>query len=383
MAKGRAKIAHVAACTPGRCGLYETTRELVLAERRLGYNAHIVDPRPATDAIVELKIDPPKCPHCGEALPAKHPKVDRRPMDWAEDRGVCIAPLKWGIEEADLIVSHSGLSDAWKDNRKPRIHVAHGRPNSSYRLERSGESAILSCYRAMAGDPRWRRMVTLWPGYEHYWRLYFPRTVALDSWVDLDWWGQIPARPYDFGGKAGQVNVVISDVWRLDKDPFHVAHAFAKWSGANPGARLHAYALDNTARGWQPVIAYLMEMGVLGEACPMVPADRLRAAYHAADCVLTPHKVAVRTVREALAAGCPVVADVGNPYTPYTADQENIPAFAEAIDVAVRDSQADRSAVRRAAREVAEKNFDLGRAAAGFAKLIEEVLAEGVPSDGQ
>ena len=40
------RIAHAAIATPRKCGLYETTRELVAAERALGVDARIVDPAP-------------------------------------------------------------------------------------------------------------------------------------------------------------------------------------------------------------------------------------------------------------------------------------------------------------------------------------------------
>jgi hypothetical protein len=104
------RIAHAAIHSPNRCGLYETTRDLVAAERALGIDARIVDPAP------------------NPAYPVKD----------GHDRGVPVADVEWGTK-ADLIVSHSGHDRTpLQHTTQPVIHVSHGRPLSTFMGERGG-----------------------------------------------------------------------------------------------------------------------------------------------------------------------------------------------------------------------------------------------------
>ena len=127
------RVAHIANMTPGACGLYETTRDLVIHERRLGVDARIVDIRNAVPTSPSTVRPAGSCPQCGfTQLQTITP--ERTMPDWAEDRGVVKAPLTW-LESVDVICSHSGIPDHLPHGAKaPRIHVAHGRPHSSFLL---------------------------------------------------------------------------------------------------------------------------------------------------------------------------------------------------------------------------------------------------------
>ena len=46
------KVAHLAIITPRKCGLYETTRELVKGLREIGVDSRLVDPAPARNPIM-------------------------------------------------------------------------------------------------------------------------------------------------------------------------------------------------------------------------------------------------------------------------------------------------------------------------------------------
>jgi len=374
------KVCHICPSTPGGCGMDSTVAELILAERAIGIDACRIDPRMderelrAHAMSSQPSIDA-KCPKCGhdfklyQALEMKDNTV--RPPAWSDDRGVCVAPVAYA-GKCDVIVSHSGLDGRFDAFDAPRIHVAHGRPNSSYRIERDGEHPIYTVYRKMADDPRWRFLVTLWPGYEHYWSLVFPRVKVVNPFVDLAKWNVGP-RDYGFGGKRGGVNVVIADMWRKDADPFHSIHAFAKFAENVPEARLHVYGMDGNGRARDTLLQALRDRGVLGEAVNMLPD--LSPVYRAADMVVTPHRIATRVVREALASGTPVVAGTGNPYTPYSADPENLPGFAQAMAECLADKRARPNAVPAECRQTAEHEFSTARAAGAFRGLFEEVLA--------
>lgn len=343
------RVTHVVPVTPKRCGMYETARELVVAERAAGVDAWLYDPRP------------PK--------PGPDPKGEGGTPPWTEDRGACVAPLHWALG-SDVIVSHSGLDERFDASPAPRVHVAHGRPNSSYRIEAGGETPIYSMYSRFAKDPRWKLMVTLWKGYEDYWRLLFPRVASVPAWVDLDHWRPGPVDGY-WGEKAGRPNVLICDLWRMDKDPFYPLHACALLARALPRMRVHVLGCGPNPKGRGAILDGLARLGVLGQVAGMLPD--LRPAYMSADVMITPHRIATRTVREALASGCQVVAAAGNPYTPYTADPEDLPTYAAQVLHAWDDLRENRPVRRAANRAVAEKEFDLGRAAGAFLNLLETV----------
>ena len=78
------KVAHLAIVTPGRVGLYETTRELVAALRARGVDSCIVDPTQATNDLYP---------------------------DTLSDRGARLAEMSWALN-ADVIVSHARVADA-------------------------------------------------------------------------------------------------------------------------------------------------------------------------------------------------------------------------------------------------------------------------------
>jgi len=373
------RVAHVAPCTPHQCGLYETARELVYAERQLGIDAHIVDPRPyAKDVRGKKKIDGIEvdCPECGKHFKAvtHQEDISARPGAWDEDREVCIAPVEWAVEESDLLVSHSGLDSRFDGCDQPRIHVAHGRPNSSYRIERDGGTPIWSSYHKMSEDPRWKMLVTLWPGYGDYLRLLFPHVREMTPFVDLDRWTRKEGT-YGYDGKAGEVNVVACDVWRKDKDPFHVLHAFGLFADRHPEARVHVYACTDSGRGRDVLLDCLADRGVLGTVRPIV--SNLQDVYSAADMVITPHRIATRVVRETLACGTQVVAGHGNPYTPYTADIEDLRAFSKAMEDALADWRADKEKCIQVNRETAEREFDLNAVAGEFVRLFKELTDNG------
>jgi glycosyltransferase involved in cell wall biosynthesis len=329
--------------------MYETVRELVAEERKQGVDAWIYDPRTHGDPA--------------NAAPA-----------WTEDRGVCTVPKRF-LPTADLFVSHSGLEGPpFEQLSIPRIHVAHGRPNSSYRIERSGQTPIYTCYAQMHNDPRWKMMVTFWPGYEQYLGMLFPDVRVVPAFVDLDHWMPGSVDPYDFAGKGGEKNVAVTDIWRKDKDPFFVLHAMRLLYERRSDIKVHVYGLDpNDQKGAAVLVIQLREIGALGDVKPLV--QDLRPVYEAADCVATPHTIATRVVRETLAMGTQLAAGAGNPYTPYQANIEDLSAFAEVIEQAVDDAGPYRTGRNR---QMAQDEFDVRRSVSLFLELAEEAAAEAI-----
>jgi len=368
--KDNLKAAHVAVVAPHRAGLYETARELVVAERAFGIDARVVDPSPSEEEFPRFIEDARKR---GEEEMVKA-FLRPRPKDWVEDRPPPPAPLAFA-READVMVSHSGLvRQSLLRPGTPVVHVIHGRPRVCFVHELRGEQMIYSYYRQMGQDPANKAFVYFWPEFEPYWQMLFPpeKLHCLPPTVDLQAWSPGP-REYAFQGKGGGINVICTDRVRNDRDIYHVIHGFALFAERHPEARLHAYGIADR-RAWNVLLDCLARRGVLGEVLPTVIG--LEFIYRSADMVLSPHRIAVRTVREALACGCQLVAPTGNRFTPYVADEEDPPAFAEAMERAWRDWQADREGRIRANRQVAQREFDPAPAGEKMAALLRRVAAE-------
>lgn len=320
------RSAHITVVTPGRCGLYETTRELVTGLRHQGIDARLVDPTRAENRL--------------------HPSG-------TDDRGAVFADEAWALQ-ADVLVNHSGLGKALEDSNRPVVHVAHGRPRSSFLSERDGKTPIYSYHYAKNRDPKFKSVVTFWPEHVPYLSVMFPDKPvrAVPAPVDLQAWTPDGPTGYTFHGKKGRINVVCADAWRDDIDPFTAVMGFAIWAREMKDAKLHLYGTHADQKGWAVLLKRLKDDGTLGEVQPWVTG--LAHVYRAASCLVTPHVIATRTIREAMACGCPVVALPGPDVSGVRA------AFAAALDM-------DRETVRREAI----RRFDPTATARAFARVLD------------
>ena len=263
------KIAHWTVVTPGRCGLYETAREMVKGLRDLGIDSRLVDP--------DIKAN------------KLYPNSDN-------DRGASIANTDWAMG-ADLFINHSGLGLYEKITKQPIIHICHGRPRYSFIGERDGWVPVVS-YQYRKGKEDRYTPVTLWEEHKPYLEPVWGHEVKfIPPCVDLDFWK--PEGPRHF--KSG-VNYVITDAWRSDIDPYICLIAFIN---SDVKAKLHVYGAEQNRRGWNVLFKILQDQGRLGEVKPWVKG--LDTVYRSADALLTPHTIDTRAVREAMACGCPVI----------------------------------------------------------------------------
>jgi glycosyltransferase involved in cell wall biosynthesis len=327
------QLAHMAIRTPGACGLYETTRELANGLRSLGEDSRIVDPAPNPRFAPEPKYD----------------------------RGVPIADMDWACQ-SDIVISHSGHDGTpVADIEQPIIHVAHGRPTSTWLLEHRGNTPAYSYAINRRAQERYKACVTFWPEYEPMLRELWAGTqvYVVPPAVDLDYWqpekADVP--DYDFGGQAGAVNVVMTDPWsRQDSHPILMAHAFALFRRIVPDAKLHIFAVDSP-KGFGAL------RGMLGESLGIVQGwgKDLRSVYAKADLLITPHRIYTRSIREAMAMGVQVVS--GRDVHP-----EDTEAFA--MQMAERLERPEQN------RELAEVLFHPTKTAKAFRKVARAVRGD-------
>ncbi len=317
------KVAHLVIVTPGRTGLYETTRELVVGLRARGVDSCIVDPTESENTF--------------------HPGT-------LSDRGARFAEMSWALD-ADVLVSHQGLGEELEATDQPVIHMAHGRPRSSYLQGNKGHNI----YQHMFNQNKLRRtkaVVSFWPQHEPYLNVIFPDTDVhtVQAPVDLEAWKPGEAE-YTFDGKGSTFNVVIADMWRDDIDPFVAINAYALWAREVPNVKLHLYGVTDR-KAIAPLLSTLQNDGTLGEVRGFVHSG-LAHAYRAAQCALTTQTIDTRSVREAMACGCPVVRIPGPNLNGFR------PLFWEALG---------RS--RDVVRQEAEKRFDPAVTAEQFHNVL-------------
>lgn len=271
------KLAHVAIVTPHRCGLYETTRELVAAERALGHDARMFDPAPT--------------PY--------HPKED-------EDRGAVIVRDREWLKEADVIVDHSGCDGTTDKLETPHILVAHGRPHHSFVGEVRGGAPVFSYHYRLDSTPKYKAVVTFWNQHVGHLKFMFRQkpVYCVPAPVDLSEWKASGPGGYGFHGKKGAYNVVIADAWRDDGDLLDAVIAVGLAARILPGIKLHIYGKRGGEKGWPAIFKVLQDEGTLGEVQGWVSG--LDNVYRAADMLVTPHQIDTRAVREAQACGCTV-----------------------------------------------------------------------------
>jgi len=276
------KLAHVAIVTPRMCGLYETTRELVAAERALEHDARIFDPAP----------------------------TQFYPKDSTEDR-VAVLCDKSFLEEADVIVDHSGCDGSTDKLDAPHILVAHGRPNHSFAGEVQGRAPVYSYHYRLDNTEKYKAVVTFWPEHVGHLQFMFRKTpvYCVPAPVDLHDWTPEGPRGYSFHGKKGAYNVVIADAWRDDGDLLDAVCTVGLAARILPGIKLHIYGKRGGEKGWPAIFKVLQEDGTLGEVCGWIKG--LDNVYRAADMLVTPHRIDTRAVREAKACGLPVMRSDG------------------------------------------------------------------------
>ena len=315
------KVAHLAIITPGQCGLYETARELAYYLRNEGIDSRLVDPKTIQEG---------------------------------SDRGVPFADAEWA-SNADILVNHSGLGEALEKTNQPIIHIAHGRPRHSFNTEKGGGTPVYSYHYRKNFDARFKAVVTFWREHGEYLKFMFPNKPVhyVQECVDLERWSP-GLTEYNFEGKQGLINGVISDSWRDDIDPFVPINAFGLWARHAKGAKLHLYARIAELRGWSALIKRLEDDKSMGLLKARV--KNLQDVYRKAHFVVTGNEINVRTVREAMACGCPVVrfplANISN----YKS------VFAKALEV-------DRTEVRKEA----ERRFNPKVTAQQFKTILEAV----------
>jgi len=333
------RIVHFAKFGPRSNGLYETTKDLVLAERKLGVDAQLVDMDEKEQSRVGLKD--------GEIITA-HPDI------------------AW---DADILIRHSVVPSKYQNIGKPVIMCLHGRPESSYRISATGANEVIQAVANKSVDCRYKAYVTFWPEFEAAWRsLVGDKLYVIPAPVDLD---------YYTGGEdkkfSGSHKILIADIWRDDVIPLNSIFGAVRYiERFEPEAKIHIVGAPVSGKQFEAFKPFLKGLKkYIGSVSGQM--KEIRDWYASCDCVVTPHTIATRIIRESLAASLLVVAGAGCQYTPFTANPNNPDAVADAIAHALSDSE-----YRNAARAKAELEFDSELSARAMIELCKSITEKPV-----
>lgn len=347
------KVAHFVTIAPNRCGLYGTARDLLKAEQGVGIDAGFVDCSISNnEAVVNGFIE-------------GYPKI--------KDDEIIPKSVGWA-RRADVYIRHSLIPVELQNSGKPLVMAVHGRPESSFRLEASGQIPVISMLYKRARDKRYAAFLCFWKEYIFQLSTIIPRDKLfyIPAPVDLEHFS--PGKPkYDLGENAGSPNLLICDIWREDVIPFNVIFAALLFQQKYcKTAKIHVVALNQKdLEIMSGFFRGIKELGALGILSKM--NTRIRDFYMSADIVITPHTIATRTVREPLACGIPVVAGTGNRFTPYTANPNDIEGFAKTINSCWQDYKSSPSEVKRMARQVAEMSFNIETTGEAMKVVLEKI----------
>ena len=350
------KIAHFAVFSPNQSGMYATVKDLILAERLVGIDAQFID-------------------YTINAQNATYSRVG------LFDKEICTITPDWAYKEADILVRHSTMIEPITQMGKPIIMTMHGRPEYSFMLEHSGQTPVMKIMVNHEVDTKYAAYITFWEEHIPFWNLIIPKREIdyIPALVNLKRINP-DGEKYPFGNFAGNPNIIVADMWREDITPFPMIMAATKFRQKYcKTAKLHMFGLPPATKGFSLELSKrLQNSGLLGEANMIVP--HLPAVYRTADILITPHNIATRIIREALASGCPIVAGTGCKYTPYTADPRDPESFADQIAVCWQDIQNNRKEIKLKTRKMAEDSFGYKAAGLAMLNLSEKILKAQKPS---
>lgn len=346
------KIAHFAAFSPNLSGMYATVKDLIRAERLQGIEAEFIDYGVDNQGKTFSKVG------------------------YQDEDIVSVSP-DWAYKEADILIRHSMLTEPIARVGIPLIMAMHGRPEYSYMLEHYGQSPVMKIMCNHETDAKYAAYISFWEEHELFWSLMMPERKVhyLPSVVNLKKFNP-DGEKYTSTKWSGKPNILICDIWREDITPLNAILAAAKFKQKYcPESKIQLFGLPSAGKGFISEFAERLNIaGLIGEANSIVPF--LDTVYRGADILVTPHHIATRTIREALASGLPIVAGTGCKYTPYTADPRDPESFAYQINCCWQNLQESKNKVKSKAREMAEQSFNYNLVGKAMLKLGGKILEE-------
>jgi len=294
------RIVHFAPFAPWRCGLYEAARDMVIADRLAGHDAHLVD------SGISINGD-----H-SDGIPGQK-----------DERGntVVITDNPEISYHADIIIAHAGYIDKYiVQTQAPVIWILHGRPSACFRPEQFGKGNSYSIFASLSQWPRVKALVTFWPYHVNFWKPVIPeeKLVCFDAPPIDEKRFSSEGVKHDFLNMGGEYNIGVCESWREDVDIYETAFGMIEYAKTHKNVKFHFYGMETPLRCWEFILKELRLQNALGEVWERRP--NIEEIYRAIDILISPQRIVTRTIGEALSCGKPVLAAKGNEFATMTAD---------------------------------------------------------------
>lgn len=375
------KVAHFAPFTPRKQGMYETIRELVLAQNKIeGLESGLFDPT--------------------------------RPGGGDKDGDLTTVDHSWAMD-ADIYCISSILPPQFA-NKKPTLFIAHGMPeamlfdemaydgcrgfalkehthhmtavgkdkegnevrnkiNTGRNMEFTKEFP-LSTFIMYLDKPYVRGTVTFWPRHKPIWDAYHHDDKFCElvpQGIDLDRYS--PVGQAERFGEPEDINAIYAEMYRYMKNPYFAYAGLARTHEKYKNLRLYGFGCkDGQVMLWSNILRKTKWQ----EWCPKFgPIHKdIQKVYRGNDFCVSPVSDMSRVAKEAMACGMPVMSKCKD-FTDYTIS-DDIYEIEEVGNRLVSDILDDRDATRTKARKIAEENFDINRTAAGMMKVYERTVGD-------
>ncbi len=284
----------------------------------------------------------------------------------------------WSYSEGDDVVNviHSHVPDSPKfEQLKHKVILLHGSPEYCVYSEiienrwawSIAVDAIRECELAISWTKR----------HADFWRQFAsdPNKVKyVHAGIDIKRW--TPELPQTIK-LLHHPAIVYIDMWRpMIKTPLTLLTAIKKVHKEFPTARLHLFNCDSVHQlFWQKFISKLNVASRLVENFKINPLAHPWHIYRAADIIVSPTTYGdISSVAlEAMACGTPVVILEGDEHASMKC-KDTADSMAEAIIHLWMKMQKDEKKVRKKARKIITKNYNVADTVKGMAVLYERLL---------
>lgn len=339
-------IAHWCLWGPGRSGMYETVKELILAENKIpGVMAGLVNPESEKG---------------GES-----------------DGWITSQSHGWAYETADVNVIHWYIS-GYGGRLKPAVFMIHGTPEACLQAEPKSGSFTA----ALNNIPKYDATIVMSRRHEAFWKkydatgskiYYVPKGIDLTRWTPKGMYMELDGAP----------KIVYGEVWRGVgiKTPHLLYHALDEYYKRNDEMRFHQFGTDDS---WMKVLNRIVIQGGFTKwmgkyflaGRQLFPDSWYRGGDMTISLVIAGEPSRVQ--KEALACGCPTITWDTNPYPDnfgfYQAKAFDEMNLADTIDRLWSDIQSDPMGVKEKARRIAENHYDMTIMAGQVVDILRTVV---------
>ncbi len=340
-------IAHWGIFAPGRSGMYETLKELIIAENEIpGVIAGFVNPE--------------------------------KPKGGDSDGWISVMPHSWAVEQATIHVS-SYFMTGYSTMQKPRVMLIHGTPEACYEAEKES-GAFISVLGALqnldASIVMNHRQHDFWKPFDHRDTLHY-----VDKGIDLTRFTPTGMR-IELNGEPA---VGIGEVERKGgvKLPLLPLWALNEYYKENEKMRLHYWGIGNERDIMDIIVNKSNFDRFLGKYRLLGWQSFPENWYRGLDMVISPSMYGdpSRVNFESMACGCPVIdwdssARWNDTFANMHARALDPIDMKECVAKLYDKIRADKAKVRAETRAIAEQHYDIRQTAKQIVSILRKVQDE-------